>query len=449
MVGDSLGVVDAEKELKASEVRTVGQDKYYRLQQLYSGIPVYGKTIVVSADGVGYATALTSNFEIITGNLDLEPTITFDQLKNSIMPYFDTIDLEVANFDNNGLILYVSEPNKFVLAYNLIINGTALIIDAHSAEVLANADQYCSAVTACIYSGGSFGGAKISDEEYLIGNMDRGIFVFNGDYQAALDYSNGSYIVYPDKVKPMNSKDNYFGNDGDSFDSNEYTKAVYLLNQLEKAANYFSKINSDQIISVIAVINNGFDPTNAFGGYGATYGITTYNIPYYNDNIIRVFLGHELCANIQSHLDTIAHEFTHGVNHSQGAFLTEGNEPAALDEAYADIFGELLEANLLEETPNWMHGKRNMRDPHIYENMTYPYPATMSDIEKAKTGKTKDGLTLYFTTSDDSGTDFAHFACIVVSHSAYLMWNGIDGEEDKKIDSELLANLWYRSLLLL
>ena len=75
LVGDLLGVVDAENELKASDVHTVGQDNYYRLQQLYSGIPVYGKTIVVSTDDVGYATALTSNFKIITDNLDLEPTI--------------------------------------------------------------------------------------------------------------------------------------------------------------------------------------------------------------------------------------------------------------------------------------------------------------------------------------------------------------------------------------
>src|SRR5690606_16587597 len=55
-------------------------------------------------------------------------------------------------------------------------------------------------------------------------------------------------------------------------------------------------------------------------------------------------------------LDVVAHEVTHGViNHS--ARLLYQDQPGALNEAFADIFGEMAEAHALGQ-PDWLVGTR-------------------------------------------------------------------------------------------
>ena len=62
-VADVIGIENVEKELKISSTNTVDSDTYYRFQQYYNDIPVYGSTIVISADKDGNATALVSNYK--------------------------------------------------------------------------------------------------------------------------------------------------------------------------------------------------------------------------------------------------------------------------------------------------------------------------------------------------------------------------------------------------
>lgn len=448
-VDSALGIKDAESELEIISVVPIGHDTYYKMQQIYKGIPVYGKTVVLSANHAGMATALTSNFSALNANLDVNPTITFEEFYVSVKDYLNASSIEVVGFDDSGLVLYEMENKEYLLAYDVVVNGVHIIVDAKTAEVITIVDRYYNAVTACEYSNGTFNGAKISENEYLIGNVDENLYVFNANYQAGLDGSTGSYITHAEKVLPMNSENNYFGDKGDSFESSEYVKAVYLLDKLEKASMYFSKINSQQSTGTIAVINNGYDPTNAFGGFVTAKGVTSYPIPYGDNNIISIFLGSEMCENLEDHLDTIFHEYTHGVSHSHEAFVGNEKESGALDEAYADIFGELLEATLRGGDPNWIHGDRNIANPYLYNNVLHPYPANLKDLHEAKTAKTDKGVTFYCTTSDTVGTDYSHFASTIISHTAYSMWNGIDGNENLKINSDLLAELWYRSLLLL
>ena len=56
-----LGLQTATDELSLLKEDAVGELTYYRLQQNYQGIPVYGKTIVVVADKNGEAKGITSN----------------------------------------------------------------------------------------------------------------------------------------------------------------------------------------------------------------------------------------------------------------------------------------------------------------------------------------------------------------------------------------------------
>lgn len=76
-----------------------------------------------------------------------------------------------------------------------------------------------------------------------------------------------------------------------------------------------------------------------------------------------------------SALDVVGHEITHGVIAAE-ANLTYANEPGAVNEALADIFGALIEMNTDPAMGNWVLGEslngysltsglRNMADPHL------------------------------------------------------------------------------------
>ena len=65
--------------------------------------------------------------------------------------------------------------------------------------------------------------------------------------------------------------------------------------------------------------------------------------------------------------DIVGHEYTHGVVH-HSADLVYRNTPGALDESFADVFGEFV-----DQTPEWDHGEdlttganRSLQDPTIY-----------------------------------------------------------------------------------
>ena len=58
-VAKELGLENAAKELTAKSTNTVDGLTYYKLQQNYQGIPVYGSTFVVVSDDNGTAKGLT------------------------------------------------------------------------------------------------------------------------------------------------------------------------------------------------------------------------------------------------------------------------------------------------------------------------------------------------------------------------------------------------------
>lgn len=80
-------------------------------------------------------------------------------------------------------------------------------------------------------------------------------------------------------------------------------------------------------------------------------------------------------AGFASAIDVVGHEITHGVIAAE-ANLTYANEPGAVNEALADIFGALIELETVPGTGNWVLGEtlsgysltaglRNMADPHL------------------------------------------------------------------------------------
>ncbi len=123
-------------------------------------------------------------------------------------------------------------------------------------------------------------------------------------------------------------------------------------------------------------------------------------------------------------LDIVGHELTHGViEHS--ANLLYQDQPGALNEAFADIFGEMIEAWKKEKEgegpPDWITGRdlarpspgspdlgrpiRNLKDPEAFlTHFGRPYPKKMSD---------------FFHIQEDNGG--IHINSTIIGHAFYLL----------------------------
>ena len=144
-------------------------------------------------------------------------------------------------------------------------------------------------------------------------------------------------------------------------------------------------------------------------------------------------------------LDIVGHELTHGViEHS--ANLLYQDQPGALNEAFADIFGEMIEAKKKEEEgegpPDWITGRdlarpspgspdlgrpvRNLKNPEAFlTHFGRPYPKKMSD---------------FFHIQEDNGG--VHINSTIIGHAFYLLAEGLNGA----IGLRAAERIFYRAL---
>ncbi len=133
-------------------------------------------------------------------------------------------------------------------------------------------------------------------------------------------------------------------------------------------------------------------------------------------------------------LDTVAHEYTHGVKYYFNILQTYDGETGALDEATSDLIGAMVALDHPGEDPwPWHHGRqyrldgtvgRNMIDPSRDAVGTVQYDATNNTTKynSALNGFYPDHYSIRYTgTSDYHGV---HINCPIVTHAVYLMVMG-------------------------
>lgn len=135
--------------------------------------------------------------------------------------------------------------------------------------------------------------------------------------------------------------------------------------------------------------------------------------------------------------DIIAHEFQHGVT-ANTARLVYQDQSGALNEAFSDIFGEMVES-YIRGSNDWVIGsdmnnttfdaRRSLKNPHDFDADpgpgVSPYPATMAEYLQ--------------TTSDKGGV---HTNNTIVTHAFYLLAAGLPGA----IGKQDAAAVFFRAL---
>ena len=123
-IAEELGLTNAVEELTPKSTNTVDNLTYYRLQQNYQGIPVYGCSFVVITDENGEAKGLTGNATDIDADISLIPTVTQEQVEASIRAYAgEGAEISVPKLSDDMLVIYnYDDVEKATLAYKFAIN---------------------------------------------------------------------------------------------------------------------------------------------------------------------------------------------------------------------------------------------------------------------------------------------------------------------------------------
>lgn len=427
------GYINALSELTEKSTSIVDGDNYYRLQQNYHGIPVYGRTVVCVADENGTVTSITGNITDIDLNIDLTSLITKEQVTESLNNYFENnmssgvTNIEIDDLDDECLCIYVTDTYQTYLAYNIDIGIYEVIINAESADILSVSKTIRNVTEAEIgytefdlNQTDGFPVKKYSDECYVLEDSSKKLKV----YTMAGELSQENNMFHLERAIQIESPDNIFGNTETEV-LLEYEKGVQLLDNVSECYDYFDELGFiSEGLGTCLYYNDGYDQgENAIGGYGDIFD-TGYD---YGILSVGTITG-------VNDIDVIGHEYTHRVSRQLIGWSDNSLENRALNEAFSDIFGELIESKMNESItePDWIMQCDNVSS--IHRNLTNPDESGYADNTSFKY----------------EGVDVEYRYSTVISHAAYLMWNGgINGDDSKKISADDLAKLWYRAMLMM
>lgn len=446
--GGDLGYKNALSELTELHTSTVDGDKYYRLQQNYRGIPVYGRTVVCVTNKRGNVVSVAPNVRDIPGDLVLTPSVTKEQAESGILTYLRTefpkehwAECPEFTLNPDSLCIYdLDGPASLV--YETTVGNLAMLIDAQSGKVLH--------VRACIVpdqasfldSGEEFNALKAEDGNYVLKDEDTGVYMYTAEGRTYWDI--GAEKLNIKMPIPLVSEDNIFGNEDDHMTVDRVIRAEAILNTINDIGGFFDEFNRLKALDrVFVVFDDGLgdpDEVNAGGGYGhIREWIDGGSVPDLEDGTDPmagfVILGNYFSQNIEEHINTLAHEYTHAVTGKYVGWVGNGkgvkNQNGAINEAYSDIFGELYEAYVTGGEPDWVHGHpdpkfvRNLKDP-----TTNGYPSKLGD-------------------AIPENISYTHGASTMISHIACKMAQGDPENPETKIPTKELGELWYRAMLLM
>ena len=441
-----LGLQTATDELTLLKEDAVGELTYYRLQQNYQGIPVYGKTIVVVADKNGEAKSITSNAVEVKG-ISTIPKISIDDIEKILgfkLNIKENSNENVDDFrgpsDSVLLTIYEKEVGDCFLSYVVSTSANEIVVNADTGEIMLSKPIVVPDSVKCYNGDGSknFNGYySVSSKTHLAYDTVRNIYFYT--------LLGANYMTSSNSAELMKSDDVYFGNSEEE-QTKEYDKGVEFIRSINQVFDYYYQVFNDVAYKKLyAYYNDGFDSGN--NGLGGGEWISRANL--YGYGVVSIGSGYDYSSN----MDLFGHEYTHVVSRSHVDWASiddqteKGDETGAINEGYSDIFGEIIEGYYNNnQEPNWEHGDRIIHDP-----MSRGYPAKVGDKEyKLYDVKRSDGSTAkeyWMKTTGTSLTDYSHGFSTIVSRSAYLMHVGVDG--GSTLEMKQLASIWYNTMLIL
>lgn len=425
-IGEPCGYKNALSNLTEKVTTTIDGDTYYRMQQNYKGIPVYGRTAVCVTDENEKVVSVNGNMLDVDENIDVTPTITGNQAVGFIEDYMnneidsdDAKNIEIPQPDDSDLCIYTySEDGKAHLAYHVCFGYFEVVVDAQNGEILSfheNMKMDTGYAASDVEQKNGFYIEKNENDLYQLKNSALRFSVLN------LNGKTHAKTKNMENSTSIESLDSIFGNDANE---EGYEEAVRYYQNVSIITERLAAVCGFENAWLLAFYNDGYaSGKNAYGGTwgeidGKPVGVISMGSVTGVDDI-----------------DVIGHEYGHAISYVTVAWQGDNMETGAINEGISDIFGEIAEAWYTKsDSVDWIHTNKNV---NVKRNIKNPndagYASTVND----------SSLWNEFWTGEE------YYYSTVISRVGYLMWNGIDGNKNKKIPIDNLAKLWYRAMLMM
>lgn len=431
---------EASLKEKGAETDALGMT-HVRLQQTKDGLPVEGAELLVHFDQEGVVQTVNGHFDTVVDNaqLDTSANLTADEALAAAKRAVNAPDMLDYAPTAEKVVYPLAGQAHVVYKVNVNFLGEQpgnwfVYVDAKTGEVV---DQINAILDLDMHPAHATGTGVLGEQRHLQvsranekGDAEGSMF-YLADYThpnlegiLTYDFKNqwrSATVQLPGELfadKDASWKDDYQRAGVDAHYNSEKVYEYYL--------NEHNRNSLDgNGMAIISSVHYGVDYNNAFwNGYQMTYG----------DGDGKFFIP------LSAGLDVAAHEMTHGViNHSAG--LLYRNQSGALNEAFADIFGALVDSDDWEMGDNIMAPEavaggrtalRSLEDPNKfpvnaayvpYGNGSGVYPKHMDEF-------------YHLPISLDSGG--VHVNSSIINHTAYQI--------GMEIGREKLGQIFYRTL---
>lgn len=455
-IGGYFKIDDPKSVLEIKTVQESSDFTYYKLAQKYSNIIVYGNELVVTVNKDNEVTSITGKYVPIS-NVRTYSSTSIDEMEKKL----STILNENYELLSKEKYIYIKDTNPiYCYVYTIVtIDGIYdVFIDAKEEVQVERFAKSSSADYS--YTGKDIYGKErtISINDMTIGGYqlhdnNRNISIVNAtnigvgieydeegnikNWGTALTMLGHLYLRQAPAVVDICDDGTLSTDFCITKDTNFIRNSIIGMDNFAKTYDYYKDIlgrksydnNGAEILVNIGVVNSFFGTEEYFN---ASWNGGTSNFIFGSDNNI----------SLAAALDIVAHEYTHAVSGSIVGLVYKG-ESGALNEAYSDIMGALVEGENFQIGEN-LGGFRDMTNPNRYEDPMikdgkYYFPTDKETYNAEWQNENLDGKSL-----EDWDNGGVHTNSGVPNYTAFLMF------DNKAFSSkEEMAKVWYNSLYLL
>lgn len=441
-VSDKFNISNTSNQLYYDRTIKLPYGLVYKFKQLHQGFFVYARSLSVVVDDNGEVLSITGNIDGAI-NLNIEKNLLEPNLKNALVDFDDYSIL------STEMVVY-QKNNDYYFCYNLTIQTSSLyavMIDAYTGN-LVDVLPLESSLSNLPTSGYTITQEEIDQTDAFSNNvsvtMEKYIAQSGSDtFYLLADSSKNIYMADINNKQSYSGYEYYISDDGVIEDSIAVTAYINLINSYDFYFDYFGLEGIDGKdedgntvkITLTALVHFHTDYNNA--AYAYTTNSTSHYFIFGDGDRAD---GYDYFA---KGLDVVGHEYTHAITRSIVDFKYL-NESGALSEAYSDMFGALIEAEVMgydfSNIKFWAIGEnlrlnageciRNLKDPKIthYSNK----------IADCYDGHDHDDIN---STCDRGGV---HSNCQIFTYAVYKMY-----ESGVFTDLKSMADLLYASLVYL
>nr|WP_284730705.1 M4 family metallopeptidase [Shewanella jiangmenensis] len=419
-----MGLANGHSFAAGKSVTTAAGQKKVKQQQMFNGVKVYGRHLVVSSDGdiYGEAAAIDETFNV-------KPALTQGQAIAALNKAFPGA---AASGHKDVELVVLTEGDAPRLAYrvsflsegNNSISRPAGLVDAMSGEVIRHWNELMTAKNGAGKpgSGGGTTPGTAFDAMGPGGNAKIGQYYYGSDYGALkVEAANGVCTMKNPNVQTVDMANSTRRGNVYSFTCPENTyRAINGAYSPLNDAHYFGGV-------IFNMYKDWYNtaPLTFQLEMRVHYG-RSYENAFWDGRAMSFGDGANTFYPLVS-LDVSAHEVSHGFT-EQNSGLEYSAQSGGMNEAFSDMAGEAAEYYMRGHN-DWMVGYDIFKGNGALRYMNDP---------------TKDGRSIGHASNYSSGMD-VHYSSGVYNKAFYLLASKGGWNTQKAFDVFVLANQMYWS----